>query len=145
MLGSIILTADVTATTAVFATVAGLAMSFRVEEEEMVVSLEFQGVVSNDNAAGRVDLDFNVDGTRVSGATAGLMGYPSVSSVLAPVHMVRVVRLSKGDHTLALQWKAAAGVNTLAATTFPAQLVVRRMSHPATLGQGVNSKVQLAV
>jgi len=151
MLGSIVLqpAASITATTTSFATIGtgtanALLIGFRVEAEEMLVDLEFQAVVSNDNGAGRVDLDFAVDGSRLGG-TNGVLATPSISGVLAPVHMHRTVRLTKGDHTVAVQWKSAAGANTLecaAATRFPAHLYVRRSAHSQVLGQGVNSQVQ---
>jgi hypothetical protein len=44
---------------------------------------------------------------------------------------------------VALRLKAPTGDVTVEGASIPAELVAHRLSHPATLGHGVDSKVQL--
>ena len=86
-----------------------------------------------------------VDGVDVE--TVGTNGIVRhTAAVIADENTVlarRTVRLDQGFHTLALRMKAPTGDVTVEGGTIPAELVARRHSHPATLGHGVDSKVQL--
>lgn len=146
MYGQVTKAADATNATTTFGTVAGLVMKFSVEEDEMFVDLRFDGVVSNATVNAETELDFLVDGARLGG-TNGLCGATSATAdAKVPVHMARLVRLTKGAHTIALQMRdggAPAGTAKLEATTYVAVLSALRMSHNAVLAHGVDAKDKL--
>ena len=88
---------------------------------------------------------FFVDGADVETVgTAGLMVHTADGAgALATVVLTKTVRLDKGYHTVDVRLLNATEAPTLGGATIPCELEVRRSSHPATLGHGVESKGQL--
>lgn len=116
-------------------------ISCSVEETEMLVDLELRACVSQD-VSSALDFTYFVDGADVE--TVGTNGlYRAVIGTTAvSVYFNHTLRLAKGQHLIQLRLKSAQ-TPTIAGATIPAELTVRRHSHPATLGHGVDSKVQL--
>lgn len=148
MYGQIKVAADVTNTTATHANL-GL-MKFTVEEEEMWVELGLQATASNNTAGEGVEFDFLVDGALVGGALLPLAA--CANSTLAnsigakfAVNVKAYVRLTKGMHTLAGQFRRTANASTatIHATAYPAILSVIRHSNNAVLAHGVDAKFQV--
>lgn len=143
MLGRVELTTDVAlAAPAAFTKVTGAEMLFHVEEEEMLVDL-YAKVTFSTSAVARADFTLFVDGANVGGANGLACLTPAAAADVNTVVAARTVRLAKGSHILDLRVKVAAGDLTVAGATIPCELVAERRSHPATLGHGVDSKVQL--
>lgn len=143
MLGRVELTSDVALVApAAFTKVTGAEMLFHVEEEEMLVDL-YAKVTFSTSAVERADFTLFVDGANVAGANGLACLTPAVIADENTVVAARTVRLAKGSHSLDLRVKVAAGDLTVEGATIPCELVAERRSHPATLGHGVDSKVQL--
>lgn len=143
MYGSKSITADQTTASATFVAVPGLALKFTVEEDEMWCLLKLKAVVSNATVDARCDLDLKVD-TVLQGGAAGLTGATSsTANAMVPVHLEHVVRLTKGQHVVAAQFKASAGTAAVNAATFAAKLEVLRLSNNAVLAHGVDAKFQV--
>ena len=149
MLGRKTLTTDATLAAAPvdFATnqlAAGeLTLGFTVEEQEMLVDLEMSITFSN-TVVERTDFTIFVDGTDVAPGANGLACFTqAVAADENTIYNNYTVRVAQGFHTAEVRIKAPTGAVTVEGATIPAQLVVRRHSHPATLGHGVDSKVQL--
>jgi len=151
MLGRKTLTADV-------ATVAGpsdfdtnqlaagqLELGFTVEEDEMLVDLEARLVYDN-SVAEATSFTFYIDGAASADLpVAGLYIETPAAGVTGTAYVRTTLRLDKGYHTVEARVTAATGVISYdGQTVMPSELVARRHSHPATLGHGVDSKVQLA-
>ena len=121
-----------------------LELGFQVEEEEMLVDLDASVTYSN-TVVEATDFTLFVDGADIE--TVGTNGIARhTAAVIADENMVlvgRTMRLAQGFHTLALRLKAPTGDVTVQGASIPAELTARRHSHPATLGHGVDSKVQL--
>ena len=125
-----------------------LELGFQVEEDEMLIDLEAHLCYSA-SAAGLVTFTFFVDAAANADLpAAGLWRTEVVAStvgVQAMAYPRATIRLNKGHHKLAVRASASAGnITVLGATAIPSDVVARRHSHPATLGHGVDSKVQLA-
>lgn len=143
--GAVSSAADFVSASAAFVDVAGLALNFRVEEDEMQVLLNFQGVVSHSAVDGAVHLQFDVDGNPVDAAMADgqYAATSSTADALNHANFSRIVSLSKGHHVLKLQAKTPDGASlTLENATWPGRLSASRLSHDAVLAHGVDSKVQ---
>ena len=122
-----------------------LQIGFQVEEDEMFVHLYCRMLVDID-ADDTCNFTFYVDNSDVETVgTAGLVQVPLLAaSDPSTVVIEKTLRLDRGFHTVAMRMlTAGAGVPTLAGATIPCELEVRRSSHPATLGHGVDSKAQL--
>lgn len=124
--------------------VAGSQMSVRVEEDEMLLVLNFQGNLLGVTAAA-VTLGFEVDG---AAATAlPLLAHTFLTGQLQlPVNISLPVTLTKGEHVIALTADdpGTAGI-TIDGGVADCRFSATRVSNAATLGQGVNSKVQLSL
>ena len=121
-----------------------LEIGFQVEEEEMLVDLEARFLLDV-NADDTVNATFFVDGQDVE--TVGTVGLWQADMLAAgngtTVYLNKTVRLDQGYHTVELRFLADPATPIILGATIPAELVARRHSHPATLGHGVDSKVQL--
>jgi len=151
MLGRKTQTADVTLTAPTSFTTAQLAagellLGFNVEEEEMLVDLEAR-VPYSGSAVGTIQYTFFVDGAASADLPAAGLYIASTltDSVGDPftAYVRATLRLAQGYHTVELRALASAGNITIEGATVPADIVARRHSHPAALGHGVDSKVQL--
>jgi hypothetical protein len=140
--------ADVTNNTTTYANL-GL-MSVTVEEDEMWVDISLQAVASNNTAGEGVEFDFLIDGTLVGGAGTPLAA--CANSTLAnsvgtkfPVRVGTKVRLTKGTHVIAGQFRRTANASTatINATAYPAILGVLRLSNNALLAHGMGAKFQV--
>jgi len=120
-----------------------LAVAFYVEEEEMLVELELDAVITHSADDGQADLDLVVDGTNLGGAD-GLLR-KSISGAGGDDHVLlrRIIRLAKGQHLVGVEMKTPAGTATISGATWAAQLRAKRVSHNGTLGHGVDAKAQL--
>lgn len=122
-----------------------LELGFQVEEAEMLVDLECR-LLMDVSANDTLRLTFFVDGVDVETVgTAGLYQVPLLTaSDPTSIYLNKTVRLDQGFHTVEVRMLTVGnGIPTIAGATIPAELVARRHSHPATLGHGVDSKVQL--
>lgn len=122
------------------AAVPGAALKFSVEEENMLVELQFTACVSS-TAGGDLTFKFQVDGADVNA-----LPWVATWAALEKKHVTfkTMATLSKGAHTVKLLAGAAVDGSILGTTT-DCRLGVLRLTADATLGQGVNSKVQLAM
>jgi len=122
-----------------------LELGFQVEEAEMLVDLEAR-ITHWTATPVLTDFTFFVDGADVE--TVGTNGLARQLNAAAgaggmqTLVLSKTLRLAQGFHTVDLRVISAEVVN-LAGATIPCELVARRHSHPATLGHGVDSKVQL--
>lgn len=117
-------------------------LGFHVEEAEMLIDLEVSATYSG-AAAGTLNLTLFVDGANIGHATNGLhLSQLGALNAEHTVYFSHTVRLAKGYHVAEVRVFSST-TPTLQAGTIPARLVARRHSHPATLGHGVDSKVQL--
>lgn len=136
-------TADQTTASTSFVAVTGLALKFTVEEDEMWCLLKFKAVVSNATVDARCDLDLKVD-TVLQGGAAGLAGATSsTANAMVPMHVEHIVRLTKGQHVVAAQFKASAGTAKIEGATFNPKLEVLRLSNNSVLAHGVDAKFQV--
>jgi hypothetical protein len=126
------------------ATVTNSLLSVRVEEEQMLVVLRFSGSIQS-AAAGILSVGFLVDSVAVPTLPAAAHSLGAINT-MSYLNVEHAVVLSKGDHKIALQMN---DVGTTGATIdggdFLARFSVERRSNAVTMGQGVNSKVQLAL
>lgn len=150
MLGRITLAADVTLTAPTDFDTAQLAagqlmLGFQVEEAEMLVDLEARITYSHTTDAAPSDFTFYVDGAASADLpAAGLVRHtPAAATDENTVYMRVTLRLPQGYHTVDVRATTAANNIIFEGASLPSTLVVRRHSHPATLGHGVDSKVQL--
>jgi hypothetical protein len=153
MYGFLPLAADVTLTTGtvVGATPTGALLgqfNFLVEEDGMLTELAVCGTVLGGAAAQILTFGFYIDGTAAANAQltlpigAEVGATPQVSLIRAKVP---VQNLSKGHHVVKAYGSSAAGDAVLKATVYDCRIEANRFSADALLGQGVNSKVQLAI
>lgn len=152
MLGRKTLAADLTLTApTTFATnqdtTGALQIGFQVEEAEMFVDLEARLTYSA-SLAGQVSFTVFIDGAANADLPAGGLWQKEIilatQTLVDSAYVRATVRLPQGYHTAEIRGLATAGNITFeGATAIPSELVVRRHSHPATLGHGVDSKVQL--
>ena len=122
-----------------------LELSFFIEEDEMLVDLEFRGLVTNGSAAlSNATFVVTTDGvtTNLGGGTGEGLWQTPASAGPHMIYMRTTQRLARGQHTVAVWFEQAADI-TVDGDVIPAELVARRHSHPATLGHGVDSKAQL--
>jgi methionine-rich copper-binding protein CopC len=118
-----------------------LELGFQVEEEEMFVDLEME--ITFSNAVGeRTDFTFFVDNQDIE--QVGVNGiHVETDNNIHSFQAKRTIRLPQGYHTVEWRVKAPTGVVTVQGGIVPCRIHARRHSHPATLGHGVDSKVQL--
>ena len=121
-----------------------LELGFQVEEEEMLIDLELR-LLLDVNADDQVNATFFVDGSDVE--TVGTAGLWQADLLAAGngtmVTLSKTVRLDQGFHTVDVRFLATPSTPIILGSVIPAELSARRHSHPATLGHGVDSKVQL--
>jgi len=131
-------------TTFALGLVAGLDLSFYVEEDNQLVELMAKVTYTN-TVAERTDLTIFVDGADVMApATNGIAGLtPTNVGANTLVASRMVLGLSKGQHVAQVRMKAPTGVVTAMGTVIPAELYALRLSHNAVLGHGVDSKALL--
>jgi len=138
---------DVTLPTGGAANVTGSQMSVRVEEEQMLLLLRFQGRLTGVTAE-LVTLNFAVDSGAgfVAASVLPLASHTYLTGQLAhEFHVELPVVLTKGEHKVALLANAASGNHQIDGLTVNSRFSATRVSSDATLGQGVNSKVQLSL
>jgi len=136
-LGSIVLPAGGTAT------VTGAQMIIRVEEEEMLLDLNFQGNILG-VATAVLTMGFLVD--TVATPALPVLGHTFVAGALQlPVNFSHRLTLTKGEHTVALTADTTVAAASIDGAAFDCRFTATRDSNSATLGQGVNSKVQLSL
>lgn len=120
----------------------GNGLKFSVEEDEMIVDLEFQGALEHSVTETEFDATFFVDGVDVAdlvdGITRGTSNVTPANSV--PFYMKKRMRLAAGEHKLEVRFKTAAGNLIIKGLLHPAKLSVTRWSHNATLPAHVASK-----
>ena len=128
--------------TGTLATVAQL--NVRVEEDSMMTTLALKGAVLG-VTGGIVTAKFVVDGgTPIPTLPIGCGNVGAGPATLAVDPSV-TVELSKGQHVVAVQLACSGADGTLKGATYDCKLKVTRLSADATMGQGVNSKVQLSM
>lgn len=121
-----------------------LTLGFNVEESEMLVDLEMNITYSHTVNADPSDFTLFVDGADVAAGANGLARHtPAAATDENTVYSSVTTRLAQGYHTVELRAQTATNNIVIEGGTIPASIVARRHSHPATLGHGVDSKVQL--
>lgn len=116
----------------------------RVEEENMVVELLLDGSIVGGAAADIVLAKFQVGTATAVPALpmgVGVAAGPAVEHCA----LKQVVELPKGQHVVKLLLGATAADLVLKGATYDCKFACLRTTADATLGQGVNSKVQLAL
>ena len=144
MYGFVPITAAQTLPVGAAAAVTGASLKFSVEEENMLVELQFVGCVSS-TAGGDLTFKFQVDGADIVNPATGSAMLPWIQTWAAgeKIYVAYKVKqtFSKGAHTVKL-FAGAATDGTILGTTTDCRLVADRFTADATMGQGVNSKVQ---
>ena len=121
-----------------------LTAGFTVEEVEMLVDFELDITYSHTTNADPSDFTIFVDGADIAPGTNGLIRHtPSAATDENTVYKKVTLRIAQGFHTAEVRAKTAANNIIVEGATVPSTITVRRHSHPATLGHGVDSKVQL--
>jgi len=136
------LTAPTTFATAQAQVAAGGSLRFSVEEEEMFVTLEFDGVMTHSVAEEPFDATFFVDGADIAALVNGLWRHTSPVTATDPMHVNvrKTLRLAQGEHRVEVRFKTAAGNLVVAGTLHPAVLSALRMSQNAVVAANMNSK-----
>lgn len=134
---------NITLPTGGIALVPGAQMIVRVEEEQMLLTLNFQGQISGVTAEAAT-LAFYVDGAPATTLPQVVHTFLT-GQLTAEVNTSLSVMLSKGEHTVALWANADSGGHAIEGTVVDCRFTATRDSSDATLGQGVNSKVQLSL
>jgi hypothetical protein len=146
MYGEAKISADVTLTTPTTFALGTLAngLRFTVEEDEMLVDLEFQGTLNHTVADTEIDATFILDGSDVADLTDGLLGLASGAAAADSVglYMKKRMRIAKGEHRLQLALRSGAGNVLVMGALRPATLSATRFSHIGTLAHGVDAKAQ---
>jgi len=122
--------------------VTGANLKFSVEEDQMLTDLQFCGTVSS-TAGGLITFTFLVDGVAYTTLPVTIATWAALEAKYVSLK-VTAVNLSKGSHKLTLAAGAAVD-GTILGTTTDCRLIANRVSADATMGQGVNSKVQLSM
>ena len=140
LVSRIFVTTDLALPAGGMADVAGLSMNVRVEEDEMLLFLEFEGTVKS-GGAGVLELDISWNGnttpTPLAAQTLAASGTFSHWSVS------HLVLLAKGQHVIRLRANDVGSQgHTIDGVAYHAHLRVKRESSDATLAHGVDSKVQ---
>lgn len=123
------------------ADVTDASLNVRVEEEQMLVRVAFKGTILG-GGAGDLTVGFTVDGVALPLLSAGQL----LAAGEHHLHVEETLALTKGQHVIRLQMNdvATAG-HTIDGGVYKCVFSVERVSNDALLGQGVNSKVQLAL
>jgi hypothetical protein len=122
------------------AVVTGAQMSVRVEEDEMLLHLNFQGNILGVTAA-VLTMGFEVDG--VAATALPLLGHTFLTGQLQlPVNFTLPVTLTKGEHVVALTANTTTAAAATDGTAFDCRFSATRVSNAAALAHGVDSKVQ---
>lgn len=121
---------------------AGGSLRFTVEEEEMFVTLEFDGVLNHSVAEAQFDATFFVDGADVAPLVDGLLRETAPVTAADPFHfnMKKTLRLTQGEHRVEPRFKTAAGNVVVMGLLHPATLSALRLSHNATVAANMTSK-----
>jgi hypothetical protein len=121
-------------------------MSVRVEEEEMLLTLEFQGSILGAGVT-VLNMGFAVDSGTGFAATSTLpLWGATLAAAETPVRFTQRLTLAKGEHKIALQAADVSSTgHTISGGVVDSRFAACRDSNSATLGQGVNSKVQLSL
>lgn len=99
-------TSNYTTTSTAFVDIDATRLALTITTSGGDVMAHFHGVIGA--AAGRVNLDLDVDGVR----HAGDDGLTRLDTITAPVSFTRLIRgLSAGTHTFRLQWRVSSGAN----------------------------------
>lgn len=128
-------------------TVAGTQMNVRVEEEEMLLLLEFQGRLTGVTAE-LIEMGFTVNSGAgfASPTTLPLLAHTFLTGQLEEaVKFSLCVKLTKGHHVVGLTANPASVNHDIDGDVVHCVFSATRVSSDATLGQGVNSKVQLSL
>ena len=131
---------NITLPTGGIALVPGAQMSVRVEEEQMLCTLNFQGQLSGVTAEAAT-LAFYVDGA-ASTTLPQLVHTFLTGQLTTDVSISLPVMLTKGEHKVALWANAASGGHAIEGTVVDCRLSATRASNAAALAHGVDSKVQ---
>lgn len=135
---------DVALPTGGAANVAGSQMSVRVEEEEMLLLLRFQGRITGVTAE-EATLNFAVD-SGAGFAAASVLPLAAHTFLTGRLdqqfHVELCVKLAKGEHKVALLANADSGGHQIDGATVNCRFSATRVSNDATLAHGVGSKVQ---
>ena len=134
---------NVTLPTGGIALVTGAQMIVRAEEEQMLCTLNFQGQVSGVTAE-TATLHFYVDGVAATVLPQVVHTFLT-GQLTTEVNMSLPLVLTKGEHTVSLWANADSGGHAIEGTVVDCRFSATRASSDATLGQGVNSKVQLSL
>ena len=122
------------------AVVTGAQMIVRVEEEEMLLTLNFQGNILGVTAA-VLTMGFEIDG--VAAPALPLLGHTFLTGQLQlPVNLSWQATLTKGEHTVALTANTTTAAASVDGAAFMSRFSALRDSNSATLAHGVDSKVQ---
>jgi hypothetical protein len=115
-------------------------MSVRVEEEEMYLTLRFQGAILGGGAGG-FTMGFSVDGA--ASPTLQVASHLFVGTERLNLNVMHTIKLSKGEHVVALTANdvATAG-HTIDGAVVHSVFSATRSSDDAVLAHGVDSKVQ---
>lgn len=124
------------------ADVTGASINVRVEEEQMLLRVAFKGTVLA-IAPGALTVGFSSDTVALPLLSGGQQ-----LTAAGPWHLCveETLLLSKGQHVIRLRMNdvATAG-HTIDGGVYKCLFTAERMTNDATLGQGVNSKVQLSL
>lgn len=121
----------------------GGSLRFSVEEEEMFVTLEFDGVMSHSVAEEPFDATFFVDGADIAAPLVdGLWRHTSPVTATDPMHVNvrKTLRLAQGEHRVEIRFKTAAGNLVVAGLLHPATLSALRLSQNAVVAANMTSK-----
>ena len=121
-----------------------LGLSFQVEEDEMFVELECRLSYSTPTPS-LTYFTLYVDGVSVETGPGGILfaDLTAGAGQLQTVQFRKIVQLTKGIHNAEVRLQNGAEPPAVDGGTVASELTVRRISHPATLGHGVESKRQL--
>jgi len=127
------------------ANVVGSPMSVRVEEDEMLLELKFQGSVLGINAAAlTMGFAYNSGAGWLPATTLPQLSHLFLTGQLElDAHFSFVLSLPKGEHKVALTANdvGTAGI-TIDGGVVDSRFSATRISNAATLAHGVDSKVQ---
>lgn len=131
---------DVTLPTGGLALLPGAQINVRVEEEQMLLKLDFQGRLTGVNGEAAT-LHFYVDGNPAT--TLPQYEHTFLTGDLDDNLQISLpLMLTKGHHVVSLWANADSGGHQVDGATVDCRFSATRVSNDAALGQGVNSKVQ---
>jgi len=132
-LGSVVVTAGA------LSVVPGAQMIVRVEEDEMLLQLNFQGNILG-VATAVLLMGFSVDGAAAT--PLPLLGHTFDGALQLAVNFTLPLALTKGEHTIALTGGTSVAAASVDGAAFDCRFSATRVSNAAALAHGVDSKVQ---